>query len=95
MAFPEAIQPVISREARAQLNSPLLVSTARSRVRWLRDHDVYTEYLDAGIGGCWFAYRGAHEPVRGETEADALARLDREHGLELCREPAAESVPRA
>lgn len=53
------------------------------RLRWLADHDVHTEFLDAGFGCCWFAQQGEQEPVSGETEYDAIVRLARENGLEL------------
>ena len=52
-----------------------------ARGRWLREHDVTTEFLDAGIGCCWFAQQGDDEPVCGETEDAAIARLARENGL--------------
>lgn len=53
------------------------------RNRWLEDHDVHTEFLDGGIGCCWFARQGDQEPVIGETEHEAIERLARENGLEL------------
>ena len=56
-----------------------------ARIRWLQDNDVHTEFLDAGIGCCWFAYRGEKEPVSGESEDAAIERLARENGLELWR----------
>ena len=52
-----------------------------ARARWLHEHDVHTELLDAGIGCCWFAQQGDDEPVCGETEDAAIARLARENGL--------------
>lgn len=51
------------------------------RARWLQEHDVHTQFLDAGIGGCWSAQQGDDEPVYGETEDAAIARLARENGL--------------
>ena len=56
-----------------------------ARIRWLIDNDVHTEFLDAGIGCCWFAYRGEKESVSGESEDAAIERLARENGLELWR----------
>jgi hypothetical protein len=53
----------------------------RDRARWLEEHDVHTQFLDAGIGACWFAQQGDDEPVCGETEEAAIARLARENGL--------------
>ena len=52
-----------------------------ARARWLLKHDVHTQRLDAGIGFCWFAKQGDDEPVSGETEDAAIARLARENGL--------------
>jgi hypothetical protein len=54
-----------------------------ARERWLQKNNVRTEFLDAGIGCCWFAQHGEDEPVAGETEYDAIVRLAREKGLEL------------
>jgi hypothetical protein len=51
------------------------------RARWLEEHDIHTRFLDAGIGCCWFAQQGDSEPVSGETENEAIARLARENGL--------------
>jgi hypothetical protein len=51
------------------------------RARWLQEHDVHTQFLDGGIGGCWSAQHGDDEPVFGETEEVAIARLMRESGL--------------
>ena len=61
-------------------------SSGCPRVRWLAENDVYTEYVDAGIGCRWFASQGAQEPVSGETEDAAIIRLAREIGLELWRD---------
>lgn len=49
--------------------------------RWLEEHDIETEFLDAGIGCCWFAQQGDREPVAGETEEEAVARLVQVLGL--------------
>lgn len=57
-----------------------------ARVRWMIENDVETEFLDGGIGCCWFAFRG-DKVSSGETENDALERLARETGLELWRDP--------
>ena len=46
-------------------------------------HDVHTEFVDMGIGCCWFARRGEGESVTGETEEEAIARLADHAGLEL------------
>jgi hypothetical protein len=54
-----------------------------ARTRSLEAHDIHTQFLDAGIGCTWFAYKGDDEPVSGETEDEAIARLAREYGLEL------------
>ena len=53
------------------------------RTRWLAENDVHTEFLDAGIGCCWFARQGEQEPVAGETESEAIERLARANGLQL------------
>lgn len=78
------------RPARGHTTTRLAPTLPRSsecpRVRWLVENDVYTEYLDAGIGCCWFAYQGAQEPVSGETEDAAIIRLAGESGLELWRD---------
>ena len=50
------------------------------------ENDVHTEFVDAGIACCWFAYQGDQEPVSGETEDAAIARLAQENGFELWRE---------
>jgi hypothetical protein len=55
-----------------------------ARTQWLEEHDVHTEFLDAGTGCCWFAQQGDQEPVSGETEDEAIARLARENGLPWC-----------
>jgi hypothetical protein len=52
-----------------------------NRTRWLKKHDVHTQFVDAGIGACWMAHCGDDEPVCGETENAAIAKLAREHGL--------------
>ena len=52
-----------------------------ARARWILEHDVHTEFLDAGIGCCWFAQQGDDEPVCGETEDAALERLAQQNGL--------------
>lgn len=52
------------------------------RLRWKEANDVHTEFLDAGIGCCWFARKGDDEPVIGATEDEAIARLARLKGLE-------------
>ena len=57
-----------------------------ARMRWLADNDVHTEFLDAGIGCCWFAHQGDQEPVSGDTEEAAIARLARANGLKLWRD---------
>jgi hypothetical protein len=62
-----------------------------ARARWLEENDVHTEFLDAGIGCCWFAYQDDQEPVAGETEEEALARLAGEKGLELWHKPVTEN----
>lgn len=54
-----------------------------ARARWLEEHDVRTEFLDGGIGCCWFAQQGEQEPSSGETEDEAIEHLARERGLEL------------
>lgn len=64
-------------------------SSDSARLRWLVEHDVHTQFLDAGIGCCWFAYQGDNEPVTGETEDAAIERLARENGLKLWGEPTA------
>lgn len=54
-----------------------------ARARWLEEHDVHTEFLDAGIGCCWFAEKGDQGAVIGATEDEAIARLARNNGWEL------------
>ena len=56
-----------------------------SRVRWLMENDVHTEFVDAGIGCCWFAYRDDMESS-GETEEAAIHRLAEDTGLRLWRD---------
>ena len=51
------------------------------RRRWLQEHDIRTEFVDAGIGCRWFAQQGDGEPVIGDTEDEAIERLVREHQL--------------
>ena len=53
-----------------------------ARARWLLEHNVHTQFLDAGIGCCWLAYQGDDEPVCGETEEAALERLAQQTGLD-------------
>ncbi len=65
--------------------APSLSSIARTR--WLAMHDVHTEFIDAGIGCCWFARKGDGETVTGETEAEAIARLPYFAGLASRYEP--------
>ena len=64
-----------------------------ARDRWLVENDVHTEFLDAGIGCCWFAHQGDAEPVSGETEDEALTLLARRNGFELWREANATVTP--
>ncbi len=68
-----------------------------ARSQWLKEHDIRTQFMDAGIGCCWFAQQGDQEPVSGETEDEAIARLAQENGLPWAPPaitPAAESAPR-
>lgn len=58
-------------------------SNDSARARWLEENDVHTQFFDAGIGCCWFAQMGDQEPVSGETEEEAIARLARQNGFEL------------
>ena len=51
------------------------------RAQWLRRHDVHTRWVDAGIGCCWFAQQGDDEPMCGDTEDAAIARLAVENKL--------------
>lgn len=57
-----------------------------ARTRWLEEHDVHTEFLDAGIGCCWFAEKGDQGTVIGATEDEAIARLARNNGWDLWSE---------
>ena len=57
-----------------------------ARARWIEEHDVHTEFLDAGIGCCWFAEQGDHGAVIGETEDAAIAQLAKVNGWELWTE---------
>jgi hypothetical protein len=75
----------------ASTTTPQL-SSDYARLRWLVENDVHTQFLDAGIGCCWFAHQGANEPVTGETEDAAIERLARENGLKLWDEPTARST---
>jgi hypothetical protein len=71
---------------------PVVVSDANkpaARSRWLAEHDVQTEFLDAGIGCCWFAQQGDGEPVSGDTEESAIAHLAAERGWKLWDQPIA------
>jgi hypothetical protein len=54
-----------------------------ARTRWLEENEVQTQLVDAGIGCSWFAQQGDREPVSGETEDEAIARLARENGFKL------------
>ena len=54
-----------------------------ARTRWLEENDIHTQFLDAGIGCCWFAQQGDQEPVSGETEEEAIERLARQNGIQL------------
>jgi hypothetical protein len=63
-------------------SNPQAVESDPALTRWLEEHDIHTEFRDAGIGCCWFAQQGDREPVSGETEAKAIARLAWENGLQ-------------
>jgi len=76
--------PARDHASGASTRAPLLSSEC-ARFRWIIENDVQTEFLDAGIGCCWFAYQDDKESA-GETEDDALERLARENGLELWRD---------
>jgi hypothetical protein len=65
---------------RARSLSELADSTV-FRARWLKKHDVHTRLVDAGIGCCWFAQQGDDEPMCGDTEDAAIARLAAENKL--------------
>jgi len=78
--------PARDQATEASTTMPPLSSDS-ARLRWLVENDVHTQFLDAGIGCCWFAYQGDKEPVTGETEDAAIERLAQENGLELWREP--------
>jgi hypothetical protein len=56
-------------------------SVGSVRARWLQAQDIRTEFFDGGIGCCWFAQQGDGEPVCGETEEVAIARLMHKKGL--------------
>jgi hypothetical protein len=60
-------------------HAPMATHTS-DRARWLKENDVHTEFLDAGIGCCWYAFQGDDEPVCGETEAAAIDKLARQIG---------------
>lgn len=62
---------------------PRASATDSARMRWLEQNHVYTEWIDAGIGCCWFAYHGDEEPVCGETEHEAISRVAEQNGLTL------------
>ena len=53
----------------------------------MKKHDAHTEFFDVGIGCGWFAYLGDGEPVCGDSEENALARLAEENGLESWHQP--------
>ena len=72
-------------------SSEQAVSSTEARERWLEANDVHTQFLDAGIGCCWFAQQGDEEPVSGETEYEAIVKLAREHGIELWAEAIGQS----
>jgi hypothetical protein len=57
-----------------------------ARAQWLKEHDVHTEFMDAGIGCCWFAEKDDQGAVIGETEDDAIAQLARVNGWALWTE---------
>jgi hypothetical protein len=59
------------------------LSSNSARTRWLEANHVHTEFLDAGIGACWYAGQDGTEAVCGETEDDAIAQLARNNGLVL------------
>lgn len=61
-------------------------SSDPDRTQWLEKNDIHTQFLDAGIGCCWFAQQGDEEPVSGETEEEAIVRLARANGIELWRQ---------
>jgi hypothetical protein len=63
-------------------NSPWLNPETEAG-RWLKEHDVHLEFVDGGIGCCWFAYERDEEPVCGETEEAALEKLARANGAEI------------
>ena len=64
-------------------SSTQALSSNPARARWLKENDVHTQFFDAGIGCGWFAQQGDQEPVSGETEDEAIARLARENRIEL------------
>ena len=61
---------------------PRAAATNPHLSRSLENHDIHTEFLDAGIGCCWFAQQGDSEPVSGNTEDDALSRLAGQNGFQ-------------
>ena len=67
--------------AAAETPSKREVRWRAARSRWLQHHNVHTQFCDAGIGCCWFAQLGDDEPVCGETEDAAIARLAQDCGI--------------
>ena len=74
-------QPEPAAAAARQRPAPNVGDVNSARARWRQEHDVQTQFLDAGIGCCWFASQGDEEPVCGETEEAALERLAHDNGL--------------
>jgi hypothetical protein len=63
-----------------------VTESEQARAHWLATHDVHTLFLDAGFGCCWFAQKGDEEPVTGDTEEEAIARLVRGDARALSHE---------
>lgn len=59
---------------------PSLASESAFR-RWQRVNDIHVRLFDLGFASAWFAQQGDQEPVSGETEAEACAKLARELGI--------------
>ena len=78
--FPTRFPPF---ESTADVSFPQLPDQKSTLARWLEENDVHTEFLDAGIGCCWYAQQGDEEPVCGETKEAAIEKLARQNGLEF------------
>ena len=65
----------MSAMSNPELFQPAEMRSESPKLRWMRTHNIITEFLDAGFGCRWYAHCGEFCTQHGETEDEALTNL--------------------